>query len=246
MTKRLAGKTCVVTAAAQGIGRAIAEAFLSEGAEVLAIDMQQDVLEEWSIPAGVHTAVLDVTDETALAALASRFPQATVLVNCVGMVKTDTVLTATSSDLELSFRVNVVTMASMIKAFLPAMQAARNGSIINISSVVSSVKSAPDRFSYGTTKAAVLGLTKSVARDFIGDNIRCNSISPGTVESPSLQSRLASQGDYAAAHATFVARQPMGRFGTPQEIAAVAVLLASDEALFMTGENVMIDGGWSL
>ncbi len=246
MSDRLAGKTCVVTAAAQGIGRAVAEAFLAEGAKVLAVDLQRDVLEGWAVPAGAATAVLDATDADAVARLATENSDVDVLVNCVGMVKTDTVLTSSVADLELSFRVNVITMALMIKHFLPAMQARRRGAIVNIASVVSSVKGAPDRFSYGTTKAAILGLTKSVARDFVADGIRCNSISPGTVESPSLQQRMASQGDYQAAHAAFVARQPMGRIGTPQEIAAVALLLASDEAQFMTGENVVIDGGWSL
>jgi 2-keto-3-deoxy-L-fuconate dehydrogenase len=162
------------------------------------------------------------------------------------MVRTDTVLTASAAELEASFRVNVVTMASMIRAFLPAMIERRDGSIVNVASIVSSEKAAPDRFSYGTTKAAVIGLTKSVARDFITQGVRCNSISPGTVESPSLHQRMAAQGDAAAARAAFVARQPMGRIGEPDEIAAVAVLLASDETRFMSGSNVVIDGGMSL
>lgn len=243
---RLTGKTCVVTGAGQGIGRAIAQAFKAEGADIVGIDMQAAVLEAWAHPAGVKTAVLDVTNEEAVGKLAAEYAHAQVLVNCVGMVGVGTVLDASSADLERSFRVNVVTMASTIKAFLPAMRARREGSIINIASVVSSVKAAPDRFTYATTKAAVIGLTKSVARDFIGDGVRCNSISPGTVESPSLQERMAAQGDVEKARAAFIARQPMGRIGTPEEIAAVAVLLASDEAGFMTGENVVIDGGMSL
>jgi 2-keto-3-deoxy-L-fuconate dehydrogenase len=246
MGNRLAGKTCIVTGAGQGIGRAIAEAFLAEGADVLAIDLQKDVLESWAHPAGAQTAVLDITDAAAVAGLAATHSEVNVLVNCVGMVKTDTVLTSSVDDLELSFRVNVVTMATMIQAFLPQMRERRSGSIVNIASVVSSLKGAPDRFSYGTTKAAVIGLTKSVARDFIAEGIRCNSISPGTVESPSLQQRLSAQGDFEAAHAAFVARQPMGRIGSPQEIAAVAILLASDEAPFMSGSNIVIDGGMTL
>jgi 2-keto-3-deoxy-L-fuconate dehydrogenase len=246
MGNRLNGKTCIVTGAGQGIGRAIAEAFLAEGAEVIAIDLQKDVLEAWAGPAGAQTAVLDITDASAVADLAAAHNHVNVLVNCVGMVRTDTVLSSKAAELELSFRVNVVTMAMMIQAFLPQMRERRNGSIVNIASVVSSIKGAPDRFSYGTTKAAVIGLTKSVARDFISEGIRCNSVSPGTVESPSLHQRLSAQGDFEAAHAAFVARQPMGRIGSPEEIAAVAVLLASDEAPFMSGSNIVIDGGMTL
>lgn len=246
MGNRLNGKTCIVTGAGQGIGRAIGEAFLAEGGQVVAIDLQRDVLEAWAGPAGAQTAVLDITDAAAVAELATKHENVNVLVNCVGMVRTDTVLTSKAADLELSFKVNVVTMATMIQAFLPQMLERRDGSIINVASVVSSLKGAPDRFSYGTTKAAVIGLTKSVARDFISEGIRCNSISPGTVESPSLQQRLAATGDFEGAHAAFVARQPMGRIGSPEEIAAVAVLLASDEAAFMSGSNIVIDGGMTL
>jgi NAD(P)-dependent dehydrogenase (short-subunit alcohol dehydrogenase family) len=243
---KLSGKTCVVTAGAQGIGRAIAEAFKREDGDVIAIDLQQQVLQSWATPAGVRTHVLDATDENAVERWAAAIGPVHVLVNCVGTVAVGTVLEATTQDLERSFRINVVTMASMIRAFLPGMRARRDGSIINIASVVSSVKAAPERFIYGTTKAAVIGLTKSVARDFINENVRCNAISPGTVESPSLQSRMAAQGDFEKARAAFIARQPMGRLGTPEEIAAVATLLASDEARFMTGENIVIDGGMSL
>lgn len=243
---RLLGKKAVVTGAGQGIGRAIAEAFLAEGARVLAVDRQDDVLAAWAPAAGAEIAALDVTDAEAVAQLARAHTDVDVLVNCVGMVATDTVLTAEPADLERNFRVNVVTMATMIRAFAPAMQARRQGSIINIASVVSSVKAAPNRFSYGTTKAAVIGLTGSVARDLIADGVRCNSISPGTVVSPSFHERMAAQDDPAAAHAAFVARQPMGRLGEPEEVAAVAVMLASDEARFMSGSNIVIDGGMSL
>ena len=196
--------------------------------------------------AGVKAEVLDVTDEAAVTALAARYAATDVLVNCIGMVGVGTVLDASNADLERSFKVNVVTMASTIKAFLPAMRARRDGAIVNIASVVSSVKAAPNRFTYATTKAAVIGLTKAVAMDFIGEGIRCNSISPGTVESPSLQERMAAQGDAEKARAAFIARQPMGRIGEAQEIAEIAVLLASNEAGFMTGSNIVIDGGMSL
>jgi 2-keto-3-deoxy-L-fuconate dehydrogenase len=246
MGGRVKDKLCVVTAAGQGIGRAIAEALAREGARVIAVDIRDDPLKSWSASAGIEARILDARDHGAVAALADGLRQTDVLVNCVGMVGHGTVLTSPLEELEQSFKINVMTMATMIKAFLPAMVARGKGSIINIASVVSSVKAAPDRFSYATTKAAVIGLTKSVARDFITSGVRCNAISPGTVESPSLLERMAAQGDVEKARAAFIARQPMGRLGTAEEIAAVALLLASDEARFMTGENIVIDGGMSL
>ena len=175
--------------------------------------------------------------------LAAERPDIDVLVNCVGIVRTDTVLTG-GDDLELSFRVNVLTMTGTIRAFLPAMRARGGGAIVNIASVVSSVKAAPDRFSYGVTKAAVIGLTKAVAADYVAHNIRCNAICPGTVESPSLQEQIRAQGDYEQTRAAFVARQPIGRLGTPEEIADLAVYLAG--ATYTTGQALTIDGGWTI
>src|SRR5690606_10252142 len=247
MTQRLAGKHCLVTGAAQGIGLAIARAFLREGAHVLATDLQEKRLAETFHEAErARWARLDVTDRAAVEALARANAQVGVLVNCAGWVANGTILDGGPDDLERSFRINVGSMENTVRAFLPAMLAAGEGSIVNIASVVSSVMAAPNRFAYGTTKAAVVGLTLSVARDFVSRGIRCNAISPGTVDSPSLAERLRASGDEAAARAAFIARQPMGRLGTPEEIAEVAVLLASDEARFMTGANIVIDGGMSL
>lgn len=246
MTNRLTGRTALITGAAQGIGHAIATAFLAEGARVIATDINGERLAAAFAGTTAVPLVLDVTDEAAVNAAAVAHSDVDVLVNCAGWVASGTILEATTQDLNRSWQLNVLAMATAIRAFLPAMQARRRGSIINIASVVSSVMAAPNRFAYGTTKAAVIGLTMAVARDFIADGIRCNAISPGTVDSPSLADRLAATGDAAAARAAFVARQPMGRIGAAEEIAAVAVLLASDEASFMSGSNVVIDGGMSL
>jgi 2-keto-3-deoxy-L-fuconate dehydrogenase len=246
MSNRLEGKTCIVTAAGQGIGRGIAAAFRREGATVVAVDLNEKLLQGWAPAAGVRIATLDATDTQRLQALADEYPQTEVLVNCVGFVAVGTLLDSSAAELERSFRINVVSMAETIRAFLPRMRQRRKGSIINIASVVSSVKAAPNRFAYATTKAAVIGLTKAVAMDFIAEGIRCNAISPGTVESPSLRERMAATGDVAAARAAFIARQPMGRLGSTNEIAEIAVLLASDDSGFMTGSNIVIDGGMSL
>jgi 2-keto-3-deoxy-L-fuconate dehydrogenase len=247
MADRLTGKTALITGAAQGIGYAIAQAFLREGARVIATDLQEDKLRAAFTPSDrQQTARLDVLDTTAVAELAAAHRDVDTLINCAGWVANGTILETAPDDLERSLRINVLSIETMIRAFLPAMLDARGGSIINIASVVSSVMAAPNRFAYGTSKAAVVGLTMSVARDYITHGIRCNAISPGTVDSPSLGERLRATGDEAAARAAFVARQPMGRIGRPEEIAEVAVLLASDEATFMTGTNIVIDGGMSL
>lgn len=246
MTDRLRGKTCLVTGAAQGIGKAVADAFLREGARVVVTDLQLEKLSAAFDHPRAVAARMDVTDPHAAAAVAKAHPDVDVLANCAGWVAEGTILSGAPEDLERSFLINVVSMQNTIRAVLPGMRARRAGSIINIASVVSSVMAAPNRFAYGVSKAAVVGLTLSVARDFVADGIRCNAISPGTVDSPSLAERMSAQGDLEAARAAFIARQPMGRLGTPEEIAEVSVLLASDEACFMTGANIVVDGGMSL
>jgi 2-keto-3-deoxy-L-fuconate dehydrogenase len=240
---RLIGKTCFVTAAAQGIGLSIVESFLAEGARVIAADLRSAQAETRP---GLTRLTLDATQEHAMASAAAAHTDVSVLVNCVGYVANGTVLDSSLADFDRSMNLNVRSMVLSIRAFLPAMLARGSGAIINIASVVSCVMAVPNRFAYGTSKAAVVGLTMSVARDFIAQGIRCNSISPGTVDTPSLHDRLASSGDVEKARAAFIARQPMGRLGQAAEIAATAVLLASDEATFMSGTNIVIDGGMSL
>jgi 2-keto-3-deoxy-L-fuconate dehydrogenase len=242
-SERLSGKTAIVTAAGSGIGRASAEAFARAGARVIAADIDARAL---STLAGCETHVLDVRDAQAVADFANRVGGAQVLFNCAGMVPGGTVLTVEPGKWRAAFDLNVHAMFHMIRAFLPAMVAARAGSIINMSSVAGSVTGVPDRCAYGTTKAAVIGLTKSVAADFVAQGIRCNAICPGTVDTPSLQSRLHAYGDYAKTRAEFEARQPMGRLGKPEEIAALALYLASDESGFTTGQIHVIDGGWMI
>jgi 2-keto-3-deoxy-L-fuconate dehydrogenase len=240
---RLAGKRCFVTGAAQGIGRSIALAFAAEGAQVVAADRQfADPLEA----VGVEPILLDVTDQDAVAVAARAHAGVDVLVNCVGLVSVGAALETSLEDLDRAYAVNVRSMACTIQAFLPGMIERSDGAIINVASVVSSVMAAPARFAYATSKAAVIGLTMSVALDYVRQGVRCNAISPGTIETPSLHQRWAATGDVATARAAFVARQAMGRLGQPEEIAAAAVLLASDEAKFMTGGNLIIDGGMSL
>ncbi|WP_306117646.1 MULTISPECIES: SDR family oxidoreductase [unclassified Roseitalea] len=241
---RLEGKRCFVTAAGQGIGRASALAMKAEGAEVIATDINEAALADLAAQ-GLRTRLLDVRDPDAIAAAASDAGHIDVLFNCAGYVAGGTILDCDEDQWAFSVDLNVTAMYRMIRAFLPAMIEAGGASIINMSSVASSVIAAPNRFVYGATKAAVIGITKSVAADFVTRGIRCNAICPGTVESPSLDERLAATGDYEAARAAFVARQPIGRIGKPEEIAALVVYLASDESAYTTGIAHVIDGGWS-
>ena len=251
---RLQGKRALVTAAAQGIGRATALAFAREGAQVLAADINEAGLANLEAEGGprIQTLHLDVTNAEAVASLgAHRGTDAfSTLFNCAGVVHAGNVLECDEGDWEFALQLNVTSMFRLVRAVLPGMLERGGGSIINMSSVASSVKGVPNRFAYCTTKAAVIGLTKSVAADFVGAGIRCNAICPGTVESPSLQQRIAEQARTQnttadQVHTAFVARQPMGRLGRPEEIAALAVYLASDESAFTTGTCQVIDGGWS-
>lgn len=248
MPGRLAGKRALVTAAAQGIGRASAEAFAREGAHVVATDVSPAGL---ATLAGCETRRLDVTDGAAVAALAGELEAIDVLFNCAGIVQGGTILDCGDEEWDHSFDVNAKAMFRMMRAFLPGMLALGHGSIINMSSVASSVTGVANRFAYGASKAAVIGMTKSVATDFVARGIRCNAICPGTVESPSLLDRIRAQAaaggqEEAEVMAAFRARQPMGRLGKAEEIAMLAVYLASDESAFTTGVVHVIDGGWTI
>ncbi len=247
MPSSLAGKTALVTAAGQGIGRASAAALAADGATVIATDIDGDAVADLAATSDRITGErLDVRDAAAVRDLVERCGRVDILVNGAGWVHDGTILDCSDADWDRAFDLNAKAMFGLMRAVLPAMLAQGSGSIVNIASVVSSLKGAPRRFVYGASKAAVVGMTKSVAADFVRDGIRCNAICPGTVESPSLEARLAATGDYAAAHAAFTARQPMGRLGTPDEIAAVVCYLASDLAAFTTGQTFAIDGGWSI
>ena len=246
MTNRLAGKTALVTAAAQGIGRACAEAFAAEGAQVLATDLNEAKLAELAGTPGITTRRLDVLDPTAIQALAAEIAAPAILLNCAGFVHHGSILEATEEQWEFGFDLNVRSQFRMIKAFLPGMIAAGGGSIINMASVSGSISGVPVRLVYGATKAAVIGLTKSVARDFIGQGIRCNAIAPGTVQSPSLNDRINAFADPVQARKDFIARQPLGRLGEAREIAALATYLASDESAYTTGSIMVSDGGLTL
>jgi len=243
----LEGKKAFVTAAAQGIGRETARAFANEGASVLATDINGEGLESLSAEAqNIEIACLDVTRPDDIAAVFRDRPAFDVVFNCAGYVATGSILECARDDWARSFAINVDSMYEICRACLPGMLENGGGSIINVSSVASSIKGVPNRFAYGATKAAVIGLTKAIAADFVRQAIRCNAICPGTVQSPSLDERLAATGNYEQARADFVARQPMGRLGDPREIAALAVYLASDVAGFTTGQTHVIDGGWSI
>jgi 2-keto-3-deoxy-L-fuconate dehydrogenase len=243
MSGRLAGKTCLVTAAGQGIGRATAERFALEGARVVAADLNAATLATLT---GVETRVLDVTDPAAITRLFAEISAFDAVFNGAGWVHQGTVLDCGEDDWRASWDLNVTAMLRICKAALPAMLERRRGSIVNMASVASSIKGVPNRFAYGATKAAVIGLTKSISADFVGHGVRCNAICPGTVTSPSLAERMAAlPGDPAAVMQSFVDRQPMGRLGAPAEIAELALYLASDESAFTTGAVHVIDGGWT-
>ncbi|MBB3064209.1 SDR family oxidoreductase [Limibacillus halophilus] len=245
---RLAGKKAFLTAAGQGIGKATALAMAREGATVVASDISGSLLESLKSEAPtIETLVLDVLDNDAVAAVASAVGPVEILFNCAGYVHQGSLLDCDEKTWDFSFDLNVKSMWRLLRGFLPLMLENGGGSIINMSSGASSIKGAPNRFVYGTTKAAVIGLTKSVAADFIKQGIRCNAICPGTIQSPSLNERIeALPGSVEENRAAFVARQPMGRLGTTEEIAALAVYLASDESAFVTGTTMVIDGGWTL
>ena len=245
MPHRLAGKTALITAAAQGIGRACALHYVAAGAQVIATDINADKLAELKDD-DISTRVLDATDFSAVKALAAELDGVDTLVNVAGFVHHGTILDCAPEDWNFSFDLNVRSMYHTIQAFLPAMLATGSGSIINMASVASSIKGIPYRFVYGTTKAAVIGLTKSVARDFIDRGIRCNAICPGTVQTPSLDDRINAFDDPVQARKDFIARQPMGRLGTAEEIAAAAVYLASNESAYATGSVLTIDGGLTI
>ncbi len=246
MSERLAGKTALVTAAAQGIGRATALAFASEGATVWATDMNQTKLAEIASTPGVTTRGLDVTRSEEVAAAASEIGAVDVLFNCAGVVHHGAILDCADADWDVSFDVNVRGMYSVIRAFLPAMLERGGGAIINMASVASSVRGLVNRCAYGASKAAVIGLTKSIAADYVGRGIRCNAVCPGTVETPSLQGRINALPDPVQARKDFIARQPMGRLGTPEEIAELCVYLAADESSYTIGTVISIDGGMTI
>ena len=247
MGDRLKGKTVLVTSAAQGIGKASALVMAREGATVWATDIRADLLDMLAKEhKNISTMVLDVLKPEAVAGAAQNVGAIDVLFNCSGFVHSGTILESEDTDLDFSFDLNVKAHTRMIKAFLPGMLAKGKGSIINMASVCSSIKGLPNRFVYGATKAAVIGLTKSVAADYVTKGIRCNAICPGTVDTPSLHERMKAQGDYEKARAAFIARQPMGRLAQADEIASAVLFLASDESIFMTGQALVVDGGISI
>ena len=247
MSLRLQGKTALLTAAGQGIGRATALAFAGEGARVWATDINEGALASLAMESSnIVTRCLDVTDAESISKTMAEAGALSILFNCAGYVHNGTILDCSEADWDTSFDINVRSMYRIIRAALPAMIDNGGGSIVNVASVASNVKGVPNRFLYGATKAAVVGLTKAVAADFVGQGIRCNAICPGTVQTPSLDERIDAFDDPKAARAAFIARQPMGRLGTAEEIAALAVYLASDESTYTTGTEAIIDGGMTI
>jgi 2-keto-3-deoxy-L-fuconate dehydrogenase len=243
---RLQGKQVLVTAAGQGIGRACALAMAAEGAQVLATDINANLLAQLAGTANLRTAVLDVRDKTAVQALVAAQSRIDVLFNCAGFVHNGTILQATDDEWNFAFNLNVRSQFWMIQAVLPGMLAKGGGSIINMASIASSVRGLPNRFVYGASKAAVIGLTKAVAADYVTQGVRCNAVCPGTVDTPSLQDRINAYEDPVQARKNFVARQPMGRLAQAHEIAPIVVFLASDEAAFTTGNHYSVDGGMTI
>jgi 2-keto-3-deoxy-L-fuconate dehydrogenase len=247
MARKLEGRVALVTSAGQGIGRASAIALENEGAKVFATDIREELFKDISKDHPNITGFgLNVMEQSAVDAALKRTGPIDILFNCSGFVHNGTVLDCADKDWDFSFDLNVKAHYRMIKAYLPDMLAAGRGNIINMASVASSIKGAPNRFVYGASKAAVIGLTKALAADFVTKGIRCNAICPGTVETPSLYDRMRAQGDFEKAKAAFIARQPMGRLAQPEEIAQMVIYLASDDSAFMTGQALIIDGGWSL
>jgi 2-keto-3-deoxy-L-fuconate dehydrogenase len=244
MSARLKGKSVLITAAAQGIGRATAELFAAEGATVIATDINMEVLSTLKAT-NLTTRRLDVIDGAAITAAAKEIGDIDVLVNCAGYVHHGTILDCEEKDFDFSTNLNVRAAYRMIRAFLPGMLARQSGTIVNVASIASSIIGVPNRFIYGVTKAALIGLTKSVAVEYVKQGIRCNAICPGTIDTPSLGDRMAASGNVEEARKAFIARQPMGRLGNAEEIAALALYLASDESAFVTGQDFIIDGGWT-
>ena len=245
MSARLQNKKVLITGAAAGIGAAAVRIFSAEGAQVVASDRDAQGLEALAGISGVQTAVLDVSDAGPVATVVRQFQDLDVLFNCAGIVHNGSILECPEQDWEQAFAVNVQSMYRLIRGFLPAMIQRGGGSIINMASVASSIAGVPNRFAYSASKAAVIGLTKAVAADFVADGIRCNAICPGTVDTPSLQGRINQAEDPVAAREAFLARQPSGRLGTAEEVAALALYLASDESAYTTGAVHVIDGGWT-
>jgi 2-keto-3-deoxy-L-fuconate dehydrogenase len=242
--KKFQDKVCVITAAGQGIGRASAIAFAEAGAKVIATDINEEALADLSKTPGITVHKLNVLDEAAVTALFTEIGRVDILFNCAGTVHSGSILEMKDADLDFALDLNVKAMIRTIRAVLPGMLERGDGSIVNMSSVAGAPKGVPNRFAYGVSKAAVIGLTKAVAADYVAQGIRCNAICPGTVESPSLEGRMRAQGDYETARKGFIARQPMGRLGTPEEIADLAVYLAG--ATYTSGQAYNIDGGWTI